>query len=163
MRYIEIEREFLFPSWLAQLLGVYFGSLVGISLLEHSLDMPDTFATEILTYVFFATAGLLLACLTSVIWRDAAREGALIWIVPAGLEVMCVIGQGVSGGPASAFHGLFFSAGPGQGEGSWGIVIVTLPTLCCCCYSIVMKWQLRRRKAENERIGQASDTLTASH
>lgn len=147
MIYQEIEREFFFPSWMVQLFVVHCGPMLCLGLLENALGLSDSYATEVLDYFLFAIAGFGLARLVASTWRDAPIEGSLVWIIPAGLMGMGFVWEWVWSGFASVLRGFFWVA-PGHGEEGLGIVLITLPTLCCCCYSLVMNRRLRINRAK---------------
>jgi hypothetical protein len=115
-----------------------------LGVLENRLDIEDTALAQVLSYAFLAAMGLAMALLVSMMARAAMREGSFIWVLPVGLEIAAVIWQLFSEGVVSTLHGLFFTPGPGLGEESWGMVLLTLPTWSCCSYSATMWWRLRR-------------------
>ena len=144
MTFEEVEREFSFGSWLFQLVVTYPVPVVLLGILENRLSAPDTFIIQVLGYAFVALMGITLAFLVSKVSRESAKEGSWIWLVPTALVIAAVLWQLCSGGIASTFHGFLF----GHGEESWGMVILTIPTFGCCCYSAAMWWQLRTNKTK---------------
>ena len=68
-----------------------------------------------------------------------------MYAIPAVLEVSAVVWGLLWDSPAATFPALFLGTGPGHGEESWGIVLLTMPAWSCCCYSVSTIW--RNRKA----------------
>jgi hypothetical protein len=151
----KIERDRSFVSWVIQLLIAYSVPVITLAItLSYLPDTPDTVLNQLIEYLFVAGVASALALLVSAIATDSFAEGVLIWIVPAGLEFIAVVWGLSSDGLVSTLHGLFLVPGPGQGEGSWGVVILTQPAWGCCWYSAIMWWRLRtkQRNASESRV-----------
>lgn len=139
----EAEREYSFVSWLSQLLVASLGPALTLAVAESPFNPQDTLVWQILQYLFLAVIAFAFAILISAIFRSSALEGRWVWALPAAVELPLAAWALVSDGPMSMVHGLVFSPGPGQGEGSWGVVFLTVPTWSCCCYSVAIWWRLR--------------------
>ena len=148
----KIERDPSFVSWMLQLVIAY--SAPTIALMVTWPNLPDTTFNQILEYLFVLGAATALALLISTVAKDSPAEGILVCIIPAALELTATAWGLFSEGLAPTVHALFFSPGPGQGEGSWGVVLITQPVCGCCWYSAVMCWRRRvkQREAGESRV-----------
>jgi hypothetical protein len=137
----ETERGLSFGAWVLQLVLAYCGPVLGLGLVERSVRWTDTPATTLLEYVIIAALSGLLSLAVLLVAPDSSREGCWIWALPAiiGAVVLIVL---CSRGFAQMLT--LFYAPPGEGEAGWAIVLLTLPTWSCCCYSAAM-WGWRRR------------------
>jgi hypothetical protein len=161
MTFDKIEKDLSLASWMIQLVIAYITPIVTIGIAMYSLrdtrfDLPDTFFNQFLEYLFVAVIAGGLAFLISVVAKDSYAEGILVWILPATLELAAVVWGLFSDGLVPTLHGLLFSPGPGQGEGSWGIAILTQPAWGCCWYSAMMWWRLHTtlRVAGESRVSE---------
>lgn len=135
----EVERDFSFVSWIAQLVIVYLFPVITLSLFSHWLTFRNLILDQIISFLFIGTVGYGLAQPASAMAWGPAKEGRWIWVLPVSIEIAVGASALLSEGFLATWHGLFFVPGPGQGEGSWAIVLLTLPTWGCCCYSATMR------------------------
>src|SRR5579875_1641429 len=146
----EVEPDRSFASWLLQLLLAYFGPLIVLGITEALLNIPDTMAPQILEYVAVGVFSAGAAALVSTVVPNALREGRAVWILPAGVEIIGILSELIPHGLRSA--SLFFFYTPGQGEEAWGVLLLTLPTWSCCCYSATAWWRLRNRTHQRPTV-----------
>jgi hypothetical protein len=130
-----------FGSWVFQLLLAYFGPLVLLMITWAGLvtgeDSPGLTLCE---YVFIALISSAIASIVSTIASRATVEGRWVWVFPTALFLVVLVDA------ASRNMGevkYMFYVGPGEGEAGWGLMLLTMPTWSCCCYSLAMN--LRRR------------------
>jgi hypothetical protein len=142
-------------GWAVQTAVAYFIPLAFALLLAVWINEPDTVTWDVFNYVFFAVVGLTLGVLVSRVLPASVESGRWVWAGPVGLMVVYTF-MGIGSGRIDIIT-LWF----GKGEDGWTRVIVTSPTLGCCCYSAAMEWARRRRNrpfARTELSGVTSNS-----
>lgn len=142
-RFTEIEREFSFGSWVLQMVGVYFLPTLVIAVVEGLFGFGETPGTLMFDYLAAGLGGWALARFAAYVSDDPAQEGVMVWVLPAFFEVVFVLWSLLSS-RRSEFYGFFVTFGPGRGEESLGLFMVTIPTVGCCVYSAVMRGLVKR-------------------
>lgn len=137
-----IGEDISFGAWVTQLLLAYTGPLLALGLLESVVHWADTPAATALQYLLIAILAVVLSLSVAFVFPNSSREGRWTWVLPAALELIVLL--------ALYSHSLaqmrtLFYVPPGEGEAGWGIVLITLPTWSCCCYSGAM-WYWRKRR-----------------
>ena len=141
----EASGEFSFASWLVQSAVGFFGPLAILVIAETGLSISDSIVGQVLSYAFLGSVAAAIALLVGRFAEGCIQEGVWIWLLPSCLEMAAAFWSVFSDGVAATWRGLFFIAGPGRGEESLGVVLLTWPVWSCCCYSGAM-WLLWRRR-----------------
>ena len=136
--FIETRREHSFWGWASQLALSYLGTFLGLLLFSALTNFPDSPFFQGLNYFVMMFAGAGLAGVVSRSFPQAAKEGSWVWVIP--VLIWAAVATGILLGSISGTLGdLFcFDPKPGAGEGGWVVLMLTLPTCSCCCYSAVM-------------------------
>jgi len=141
----EIEREFSFFGYGFQLVLAYFGTLLGLFIFTIAAGpRADSAVWQILDYIIILLLAVALALAVSRLAPTSTIEGRWVWVAPVGLLALAVASALLFADPSDAR--LMFYVGNEGGEGGWGLVLVTLPTWGCCCYSAAMCWRRKQRK-----------------
>jgi hypothetical protein len=129
----EVKRGFSFWSWIFQLVLAYCGAVAILAIQYRWLNVQDRVLSQVLSFMFVAVTEFGMALLTSAVASDSAPEGSLIWIVPAGFEIVGIVLKIVS-------------------PYGWVAVLFALPTWGYCWYSATMWWRLSKlRRAASLR------------
>ena len=86
-------------------------------------------------YVFLGVVSSAIASVISTMALGATVEGRWVWIIPVALLVAVLASEGYRN-IREVKH--MFYVGPGEGEAGWVLLLLTLPTWSCCCYSLTM-------------------------
>ena len=137
----QLERELSFPAWMSQLIAAYCGPVLGVILLDALVLKwrQDTITSQALDYIFVAAESIALASVIAKILPGSKKEGVLIWILPTLFEAAAVVWQVWRTLDVSSIAGVFYIR-RGQGEASWIVFLLTLPTWACLAYSSTMWW-----------------------
>jgi len=132
----QLEEKGSFGSWAIQSLLAYFGPLVLLiitwSYLSAGEDSPILTLCE---YVFIGVVSSVLAAGISSVAFEATVRGRWVWIIPVALFLAALASEGYRNVREVTY---MFYVGPGEGEAGLGLVLLTMPTWSCCCYSITM-------------------------
>jgi hypothetical protein len=129
-------------SFVLQFAAVYLVPTIGWVAVDTRLELQDSLASDLIAYAFIGAVTAALAFMAARIAPSSVIEGTWVWVFPTVLELVG-IGWDLYLFGGSTLKGFFLSPPPGQGEGGWVLVLLTLPTWGCCVYSFVM-WRLRR-------------------
>lgn len=146
----EVERELSFASWILQLVAAYCGPIAMLMVVDTWLKAQDTLLEQVLSYVLVGAIAAAMALVVSLLAGDPAKEGRWVWVIPFAFELMAVAWELLFQRTHGELCELFVvrDTGPMAGENGWVMVLLTIPTWSCCCYSLVMWQQLRRRSSE---------------
>lgn len=133
-----IARELSFLSWTVQLVVVYLGPLAVFIGAGELFRGSSEVRLQVLMWLFFPIASALLALLVAKIWPRSRREGRHIWILPSVVLVWSVVDTLATSGLKAALRGFIWNVDPGAGEEMWPQITLTLPTVACCFYSLMM-------------------------
>jgi hypothetical protein len=138
----QLREEAPFGSWAVQLGLAYVGPLAILMIASPYLfHGPDSPLLTLCEYLFIGFVSAALASGIAVTAFDATAEGRLVWIVPAGMFFAAPAIEGHR--TVRELRHLFYT-GPGEGESGWEMLLLTMPTWGCCCYSLVMRLWRRR-------------------
>jgi hypothetical protein len=123
-----------FLGWVAQLIAVYAGSLIGYFLIHLVFlrGVADSPAELVFDYVLFAAEALTFAWVAAYLFPRSTGEGRWIWTLPVVLLSMTAFIT-LYRGDSREFRALWFS------EYDIPVIFFTLPTWACCWYSAAMK------------------------
>ena len=147
----ENEAVFSYGSWLTQSMIGYCAP-IGILMMLPTIAQSDTPAEQVYQYLVIAFVAGFLAFIISAIAPASVQSGRWVWLLPSAFLIFAVCSDLYFRGFA-AFHAFYTGSGPMAGEEAWTLVLLTLPTWACCCYSGTM-W-VRRRRADPSGSGPA--------
>jgi hypothetical protein len=141
-----------FGSWAFQSLLAYVGPLVLLMIVWHYLSAgEDSPVLTICEYVFIGVVSTAFASGISKIVSGATAEGRWVWILPAALFLAALADAGSRNMREVKY---LFCVGPGEGEAGWCLVLVTMPTWSCCCYSLAMSlWRRHNNRDQSSPTG----------
>jgi len=147
----EIERPFSFAGWVLQLIFAYCAPVIVLAVLDGAIHATDSAAWQVFNYGVVCLLSVAAAWGMSALVVGSVREGRWVWVLPASVELLCVIAMFFSEGLSGPVALFYTGNGPMAGEESWGVVLLTIPTWSCCWYSVTMYW--RRRRQNNVPLG----------
>lgn len=96
-------------------------------------------------YVFIGVASSAFAFAISTIAFGATVEGRWVWIIPVALFLAALVSESYRHIREVKY---MFYVGPGEGEAGRLLLLLTLPTWSCCCYSLTMSLWRRHHNAK---------------
>ena len=80
--------------------------------------------------------------------RLARSGGKFVWVLPALVLIFALLNELRMG---SSRIGSYFIARPGMGGEGWGIIVVTIPAVGCCFYSLAIALAIRFWRAQRPK------------
>jgi hypothetical protein len=106
-------------------------ALLLVNVTPASKSAGDT--AGVIAYLFPAVFGFFLGVLARSIGAPFRQAGRFIWVFPLSLFTIAFLSALFSGG----LHAIpeFFGVRGGETEEGIGAILMTFPTVACCCYA----------------------------